>query len=199
MQVKCKKRLEHSGIVTYSEVASHVLGPWGQRIVEVLLILSQSGANGLLKLLRAITYLPWQSAGVCTRLRGTSMQHHKQASSQVRKLCGRLVMCILTCGSINRASLASQLPAIASVSNQVPSGTDKLLCAAGFCVAYLIFIAQNLASISHVKGTMYVLGACPVLLALAMLRGVHALAPFSLIADAANILGESCVADLMME
>ena len=37
---------------------------------------------------------------------------------------------------------------------------------------------------------MFILGACPVLLALAMLRGVHALAPFSLIADAANILGK---------
>ena len=61
---------------------------------------------------------------------------------------------------------------------------------AGFCVAYLIFIAQNLASISHIKGPVFILGACPVLLALAMLRGVHALAPFSLIADAANILGK---------
>lgn len=57
-------------------------------------------------------------------------------------------------------------------------------------MAYLIFIAQNLASISHVKGPMFILGACPVLLALAMLRGVHALAPFSLIADAANIIGK---------
>lgn len=37
---------------------------------------------------------------------------------------------------------------------------------------------------------MFILGACPVLLALAMVRGVHALAPFSLIADAANILGQ---------
>ena len=63
-------------------------------------------------------------------------------------------------------------------------------CLAGFCVAYLIFIAQNLASISHVKGPLFILGACPVLLALAMLRGVHALAPFSLIADAANIIGK---------
>jgi len=42
--VKCKKRLESTaGVVTYNEVAATVLGKTGQRIVEVLLILSQSG------------------------------------------------------------------------------------------------------------------------------------------------------------
>ena len=46
LQVKCKKRLqETTRAVTYNEVASHVLGKIGQRIVEVLLILSQSGAH----------------------------------------------------------------------------------------------------------------------------------------------------------
>ena len=40
------------------------------------------------------------------------------------------------------------------------------------------------------RGTYFILGACPVVVALAMLRGVRALAPFSLIADAANVLGE---------
>ena len=45
LQVKCKKRLEATaGVVTYNEVAATVLGKIGQRIVEVLLILSQSGA-----------------------------------------------------------------------------------------------------------------------------------------------------------
>ena len=42
--MKCKKRLESTaGVVTYNEVAATVLGKTGQRIVEVLLILSQSG------------------------------------------------------------------------------------------------------------------------------------------------------------
>ena len=42
--MKCKKRLESTaGVVTYNEVAATVLGKAGQRIVEVLLILSQSG------------------------------------------------------------------------------------------------------------------------------------------------------------
>ena len=46
LQVKCKKRLQATTrAVTYNEVASHVLGKVGQRIVEVLLILSQSGAH----------------------------------------------------------------------------------------------------------------------------------------------------------
>lgn len=100
--VKCKKKLEATtGVVTYNEVASHVLGKAGQRIVEVLLILSQSG----------------------------------------------------------------------------------------FCVAYLVFIAQNLAPMTGYRGFYFILGACPVVVALAMLRGVRALAPFSLVADAANVLG----------
>ncbi|DBA95863.1 TPA: hypothetical protein ACH3X1_001407 [Trebouxia sp. C0004] len=100
--VKCKKRLESTaGVVTYNEVAATVLGKTGQRIVEVLLILSQSG----------------------------------------------------------------------------------------FCVAYLVFIAQNLAPMTGYRGGYFILGACPVVVALAMLRGVRALAPFSLIADAANVLG----------
>lgn len=40
-------------------------------------------------------------------------------------------------------------------------------------------------------GGYFILGACPVVVALALLRGVRALAPFSLIADAANVLGEA--------
>lgn len=100
--VKCKKRLESTaGVVTYNEVAATVLGKTGQRIVEVLLILSQSG----------------------------------------------------------------------------------------FCVAYMVFIAQNLAPMTGYRGFWFVLGACPVVVSLALLRGVRALAPFSLVADVANILG----------
>ena len=65
-----------------------------------------------------------------------------------------------------------------------------LLClSAGFCVAYLVFIAQNLAPMTGYRGFWFVLGACPVVVSLALLRGVRALAPFSLVADVANILG----------
>lgn len=64
---------------------------------------------------------------------------------------------------------------------------------AGFCVAYLVFIAQNLAPMTGYRGGYFILGACPVVVALAMLRGVRALAPFSLIADAANVLGETAI------
>ncbi|KAL3140382.1 hypothetical protein ABBQ38_004643 [Trebouxia sp. C0009 RCD-2024] len=100
--VKCKKRLVAStGAVTYNEVASHVLGKIGQRVVEVLLILSQSG----------------------------------------------------------------------------------------FCVAYLVFIAQNLEPMTGYRGVYFILLACPIVAAITMLTGVRALAPFSLIADVANVLG----------
>lgn len=61
---------------------------------------------------------------------------------------------------------------------------------AGFCVAYLVFIAQNLEPMTGFRGVYFILVACPMVAALAMLRGVRALAPFSLIADAANVLGE---------
>ncbi len=63
--MKCKKRLESTaGVVTYNEVAATMLGKTGQRIVEVLLILSQSGgpSSSLLVLeaaaegLTALTY-----------------------------------------------------------------------------------------------------------------------------------------------
>lgn len=64
-----------------------------------------------------------------------------------------------------------------------------MILVAGFCVAYLVFIAQNLAPMTGYRGVYFILGCCPVVVALAMLRGVRALAPFSLIADAANVLG----------
>ena len=63
------------------------------------------------------------------------------------------------------------------------------LSPAGFCVAYLIFIGQNLTTLTNKDPAFFILAAGPILVALAMLRGVHALAPFSLIADAANICG----------
>ena len=64
-----------------------------------------------------------------------------------------------------------------------------MLESVGFCVAYLVFIAQNLAPLTGYRGLYFILGCCPVVVALAMVRGVRALAPFSLIADAANVLG----------
>ena len=42
--VGCRK-LEHRGIVSFSEVARATLGPVGQRVVETLLVLSQTGAK----------------------------------------------------------------------------------------------------------------------------------------------------------
>ena len=39
------------------------------------------------------------------------------------------------------------------------------------------------------RGVYFILVACPIVAAIAMLTGVRALAPFSLIADAANVLG----------
>ncbi len=60
-------------------------------------------------------------------------------------------------------------------------------------MAYLVFIAQNLTPMTGYRGGYFILGACPVVVALAMLRGVRALAPFSLIADAANVLGETAI------
>ena len=56
-------------------------------------------------------------------------------------------------------------------------------------MAYLIFIGQNLTTLTNKDPAFFILVAGPILVALAMLRGVHALAPFSLIADAANICG----------
>ena len=63
------------------------------------------------------------------------------------------------------------------------------LMSAGFCVAYLVFIAQNLEPMTGYHGVYFILGACPIVAAITMLTGVRALAPFSLIADVANVLG----------
>lgn len=64
-----------------------------------------------------------------------------------------------------------------------------VMMSAGFCVAYLVFIAQNLEPMTGYRGVYFILVACPIVAAIAMLTGVRALAPFSLIADAANVLG----------
>jgi hypothetical protein len=62
---------------------------------------------------------------------------------------------------------------------------------AGFCMAYLVFISRNLSTMTHAAAAWFILLMLPALLALAMLRGVTALAPFSLVADAANVAGVS--------
>ena len=64
-----------------------------------------------------------------------------------------------------------------------------LVSSAGFCVAYLVFIAQNLEPMTGYRGVYFILVACPIVAAIAMLTGVRALAPFSIVADAANVLG----------
>lgn len=41
--VRCKRHLEEHGVVSYGEVTRHTLGPTGQRLVDTLLIISQTG------------------------------------------------------------------------------------------------------------------------------------------------------------
>ncbi len=60
---------------------------------------------------------------------------------------------------------------------------------AGFCTAYLVFIKENLASFTGRPANACVAALLPFLLALSTLRGVASLAPFSLVADAANAIG----------
>ncbi len=69
---------------------------------------------------------------------------------------------------------------------------------AGFCVAYLVFIAQNLEPMTGYRGVYFILAACPIVAAITMLTGVRALAPFSLIADVANVLGGLLAAHLAL-
>jgi len=64
-----------------------------------------------------------------------------------------------------------------------------LLAVAGFCAAYLIFIKENLASLSSVPANLCVAILLPLQLGLSLFRDVHALAPFSLTADIANCVG----------
>eukprot|EP01025_Chloroclados_australasicus_P021905 TRINITY_DN22838_c0_g2_i2.p1 TRINITY_DN22838_c0_g2~~TRINITY_DN22838_c0_g2_i2.p1 ORF type:complete len:437 (+),score=36.36 TRINITY_DN22838_c0_g2_i2:160-1470(+) len=99
--VNCKRALSDKGVISYSEVALHTLGPKGQKLVETLLVVSQTG----------------------------------------------------------------------------------------FCVAYLVFISQNLASFTGVDDAVWVVLIVPFQLMLGMIRGVAALAPFSLVADFANLIG----------
>lgn len=87
-------------------------------------------------------------------------------------------------------------PRSALASQPLPVGTQgeeedpkHVMMSAGFCVAYLVFIAQNLEPMTGYRGVYFILGACPIVAAITMLTGVRALAPFSLIADVANVLG----------
>lgn len=59
----------------------------------------------------------------------------------------------------------------------------------GFCVAYLIFIKANISSLAPIPGDLSICITLVPLILLAQLRGVAALATFSLIADAAMISG----------
>jgi len=74
-------------------------------------------------------------------------------------------------------------------------GVDCLLIISqvGFCVGYLVFIGQNARSIDHLPKWLHIFGVFPILCFLAMLRSLTALAPFSLFADAANVVGISVV------
>ncbi|KAK3259329.1 hypothetical protein CYMTET_31666, partial [Cymbomonas tetramitiformis] len=99
--IKCKRRLEGSGVVSYSGVAGHCCGRGMQVCVEILLILTQ----------------------------------------------------------------------------------------VGFCVGYLVFIGQNMKSMDFMPESYHIYGGVPILVCLAMIRSLTALAPFSILADVANVLG----------
>jgi len=99
--LRCKHRLEDRGVTTYSEVASASLGPRFKRVVELLLVISQTG----------------------------------------------------------------------------------------FCVAYLIFIAQNLAPYTGASKAVHIIVIVPFLISLAMLPSLTALAPVSTAANLCNLIG----------
>ena len=64
-----------------------------------------------------------------------------------------------------------------------------LISQGGFCAAYLIFIKQNLASLTNVPANLCIAVLLPLHVGLSILRDVHALTPFSLVADIANCIG----------
>jgi len=59
----------------------------------------------------------------------------------------------------------------------------------GFCVAYMLFLGKNLSKILKRPDWGFILAAAPAEMALAMVRSLSGLAPVSLVADAANLLG----------
>ncbi|CAG9466814.1 unnamed protein product [Pedinophyceae sp. YPF-701] len=101
MLVWCKKHANRPSVQTFAELARFSHGPWAQRLVETLLVMSQ----------------------------------------------------------------------------------------AGFCVAYMIFIGQNMGRVLSVSTHLPIALATPFEMALALLRSLTALAPFSIVADVANASG----------
>lgn len=63
----------------------------------------------------------------------------------------------------------------------------------GFATAYIIFIAANLHSLAGIPRGVTCLACVPGLCGLVQARDMKTLAPFSLLADAANVLGLSAV------
>lgn len=70
-----------------------------------------------------------------------------------------------------------------------PCMTTLIPLWAGFCVAYLIFIKANISSLAPIPPNLAISITLLPLILLAQLRGVAALATFSLVADAAMISG----------
>lgn len=73
-----------------------------------------------------------------------------------------------------------------------------LLTQFGYCVGYLIFIAQTTHDLvrasNHVKTWTYVLMPVPLLCAIALLRSIRSLGPFSMLANVALLFGFLAVA-----
>lgn len=64
-----------------------------------------------------------------------------------------------------------------------------VLSQTGFCVAYLVFIGQNLASVSSWPTSAYIMALIPALISLSLVKSLTKLAPFSLVADVLNLFG----------
>jgi len=60
---------------------------------------------------------------------------------------------------------------------------------AGFSIAYMLFIGKNMSGITGLPGWLLIAACAPVEMALALVRSLTSLAPFSLIANAANLIG----------
>ncbi|KAF6160897.1 hypothetical protein GIB67_025432 [Kingdonia uniflora] len=63
----------------------------------------------------------------------------------------------------------------------------------GGSVAYIVFIGQNLSSISNLSSSSFVLILIPIEITLSWIRSLSALAPFSVFADICNVLAMSMV------
>ena len=74
--------------------------------------------------------------------------------------------------------------------------TMVIICQCGGCVAYMVFIAQNLSSIftgSIDKCPLIIYLLIPIEIALSWIRSLSSLAPLSILANACNVLAMAMV------